>query len=235
MKHRHRPLRSLLSQLPYQHRLHDFWWSRKAQKQEILTQWNRDTKVVFIHTPKCAGTSVYKTLQMPRPEAGTHIPIQAYYSADPKLAPDLESFTFVRNPWDRFVSAFHYLAFHAEGAGDQSFAKAYFGDEPNFSDFVNRFLSERSYRNTVMSHPHFRPQVHYVFSADWRRKPKYIFRIEDGMGQLDAITKLLGIALAVESVNRSERAEYRDYFTDEQAQGLGKVYRQDVDRLQYEF
>lgn len=234
MIHRHRPLRAVLAQLPFQHKVHDFWWSHKAKKAQILTPWNREHGVVFIHTPKCAGTSVYKTLQMPRPQAGTHIPIEAYYAADAELAPQLDSFTFVRNPLDRFVSAFHYLAFHAEGAGDQSFAKAFFGDEPDFSTFTDHFLSDRAFRNAVMSHPHFRPQVHYVFSANWQHTPKYVFKIEDGMGQLAGITETLDIELAIETVNRSERSDFRQYYTDTQVEGLGKVYREDSARLGYE-
>jgi len=235
MKRHHRPLRAVLSQLPFQHRIHDLWWSWKAKKKEILTSWNRETGVVFIHTPKCAGTSVYKTLKMQQPEIGSHIPIKAYYAADAELAPRLNSFTFVRNPWDRFVSAFHYLAFHAEGSGDRSFAAANFGDEPNFAEFTNRFLSDRKYRCAVLSHPHFRPQVHYVFTADWKHKPKYVFRIEDGLEQLSEITEGLGMELTVESTNFSQRAGYRDYFTEDQADGIGKVYRKDVDMLGYAF
>ncbi|MDO6724720.1 sulfotransferase family 2 domain-containing protein [Celeribacter halophilus] len=233
--HRHRPGRALLAQLPIQHRLHDFWWSHKVKKRGVFTPWNVSTGVFFVHVPKCAGTSVYKSLGMPKPDSGSHIPIKAYFAENATQAAEMDSFTFVRNPWDRFVSAFHYLAFHANGEGDRSFSKAYFSERPDFQSFMSRFVSEGRYRRAVMSHPHFRPQSHYVYSANGRLKPKHIFRVEDGLEQLLLIDEKIGGGFTLESVNRSERAEYREYFNPDQAKALRRIYRQDVEMLEYEF
>jgi chondroitin 4-sulfotransferase 11 len=64
-------------------------------------------KCIFVHIPKTAGTSVTDALfGTPRPR---HRPLQWYEGMEPELYKEYFKFAFVRNPWDRLVSGYHYV------------------------------------------------------------------------------------------------------------------------------
>lgn len=86
-------------------------------------------KFIFVHIPKCAGTSVRKALKSAGVRLDFEGPVrpehQVRYAIDEKWlhhlpAPALKrilpenvweeffKFTFVRNPWDRLVSKYHF-------------------------------------------------------------------------------------------------------------------------------
>ena len=78
-----------------------------------------DKKFVFIHSGKCAGTSIEKTILRdnpnldfePLPEGDSRVHHAPYYLLM-KLREDLKDyfvFTSVRNPWDRQVSWYYHL------------------------------------------------------------------------------------------------------------------------------
>jgi len=68
-----------------------------------------DKKILFIHIPKCAGTSIAKLLDWSVVWGDRHRPLQSYteeYSED--FLESCFKFTIVRNPWDRMVSWYFY-------------------------------------------------------------------------------------------------------------------------------
>ena len=87
---------------------HNLWWDRVSRQRSPWTNWSRENRVVFIHVPKNAGTSIYEAFDMDIPD-NTHCPVTGYLASDGDRFFDSFSFGFVRNPWDRMVSAFHYL------------------------------------------------------------------------------------------------------------------------------
>lgn len=231
----YKPLRDLVSQLPKQHAIHDFWWSRKAKKSSRLTDWNLEKNLAFIHIPKCAGTSVYRGMNMPEHPLGTHVPIIGYESSSPDKFKQITTFAFSRNPWDRFVSAFHYLAFKADLEGAKQFSLTHFGTEPDFGLFLDRFCASNWLQNAVMAHPHFRPQSHYACSADGRLNPSHMFRIEDGIEQLSALCETFDVPFKAARENLSARADYQEYYTPKTRDKIGQIYARDVALSQYVF
>ena len=74
-----------------------------------------DKKFVFIHSPKCAGTTVSVYLKYMKENPGQmldplplehHMTYDTFLKNNPAMK-DYYSFAFVRNPWDRVVSAFY--------------------------------------------------------------------------------------------------------------------------------
>ncbi len=66
-----------------------------------------ETGVIFIHVPKAAGSSI-KTEIYGKPQFG-HRRIAEFYAYDRARTAAFFKFAFVRNPWDRMLSAFTYL------------------------------------------------------------------------------------------------------------------------------
>lgn len=67
-------------------------------------------KVIFVHVPKTAGTSIENRLRAhPRDVVGGHTTALAYRKAFPKQFDSYYKFAFVRHPLERFLSAYRYL------------------------------------------------------------------------------------------------------------------------------
>lgn len=66
-----------------------------------------ELRAIFIHVPKAAGTSIARALF---DEKSKHLALNRYWAFNAAATKAYFKFAFVRNPWDRFQSAFHYLA-----------------------------------------------------------------------------------------------------------------------------
>ncbi|SFH65863.1 sulfotransferase family 2 domain-containing protein [Albimonas pacifica] len=120
----------------------------------------RDSGSIFIHIPKSAGSSV-KTELYGRPMYG-HIRIADCWAYEPETTRAAFKFCFVRNPWDRFLSAYSYLRQRrGTTAGDDAFAEAWLADVPTFEAFLRR-MEDARYRRRVLRWKHFRPLAWWV-------------------------------------------------------------------------
>ena len=66
-------------------------------------------KLLFIHIPKCGGSSVVQAFDMEDlPSVKPHIGIQSAMDRFPEMAQDYLKFAVIRNPWEIEVSSFFY-------------------------------------------------------------------------------------------------------------------------------
>src|SRR5690242_14850320 len=118
-------------------------------------------RCIFVHVPKTAGTSIARAL------LGSHtghVPYFEYERANPRKFRSYFKFAFVRNPWDRLVSAYFFLQNGGLNEVDRAWAAQHLAAYPTFDMFVRQGLGIDS----IMRFPHFRPQSYYV--ADRRGK-----------------------------------------------------------------
>ncbi len=114
--------------------------------------------LILIHIPKNAGTSVedaiygYRVRHRTWPEVRDLCP-RAWKSL-PKIA-------VLRDPVDRFLSAFDYLKSGGRNEQDRRFAQRMIGPRA-IGAFVDRFSENETFRSTTMHYFHFRPQTDYV-------------------------------------------------------------------------
>lgn len=215
---------------PYQNR----WWKRRVKKVDPWTDWNRAQKTVFIHIPKNGGTSMYNTFGMDHPPE-THCPVVGYREADPERWAGAFKFAFVRNPWDRFVSAFHYLKRKPLSEDDRLWAEQVLSECEDFDAFMTRLRASRTFLGTVMMWRHFAPQWWYVTDEAGDMQVDHFGRFEDFAKEVGVIGDKLGIETEMVHENKVARAHYSDFYTPDSVDFVGRLYKGDIKRFSYQF
>lgn len=116
-----------------------------------------DNKCIFVQIPGTAGPGVSRALFGNL--AGGHDSLDRYRLVFSKSEFDgYFKFCFVRNPWDRVLSAYNYLMSDGAGERDKSWAKCHLAMYPDFVDFVERGLTLAS----VLELDYFMPQYKFM-------------------------------------------------------------------------
>jgi chondroitin 4-sulfotransferase 11 len=206
---------------------------------------NRDKKIVFVHIPKCAGTSVNEFMDIIFPssrKSGTRCPrirgdsVHVLYGGTilehltaseirdtlgPEEYDDMESFTVIRNPWDRMVSFYVYIKSLVGEKWLQNFS---------FEDFVH-LVQEHSYFGP------FRSQCHYIFDDTGKKLVNHIFRFEElrpGLVEFLA-ARMNKSPNEFPRANSTDRNAYPEYYNDETKQIVDEIYKRDIETFGYQF
>ena len=124
----------------------------------------KDNKSAFIHIPKSAGnsfsTGLYGIVN------GHHTAFD-YYKDNKKEWEKLFSFTVVRNPLDRFLSAYNFLKNNGVNKFDERFSIQQNLKNTNVNIFIDKFFNNRN--RFFKPYLHFIPQINFIL----HRKYKY--------------------------------------------------------------
>jgi hypothetical protein len=128
------------------------------------------------------------------------------------------SFGFVRNPWARLVSLYHYK--HAtENRGEQRFGM-------RFKDWIVQ-LGEGA---------NIPPQTRFLFSNDGKQLVSYIGHVEKLSEDLDHIGGRIGVSFAsLRHLNATEHEDYRAYYDLPTRQIVQRLFAPDIELFGYEF
>ena len=190
-----------------------------------------EMKCIFVHIPKCAGKSVSDGLFG---KFTGHCFLRQYelvYSAQQYT--EYYKFTFVRNPWDRLVSAYHFLKAGGLNKGDRLWAEQNLSSYEDFNSFCLGWLN----RENVRTCQFFYPQYEYICVGN-RRTPgvDFIGYFENLSADFDHVSKRLGLSVSLPHVNRSDRRDdFRDYYTPVTRKIAADVYHEDIEILGYDF
>jgi len=192
----------------------------------------RSKKVMFIHVPKAAGTSVSHALYG---RSLGHFKAREIRQWCPDLFESCYKFAFVRNPWDRAVSAYQFaLKGRTETAGMRH-KKLYQGAAfRSFEAYVYEWLSAQ---NLTTLDNVFQPQYLFVTDDQQSLLVDYLGRVEqfaDGMNHVSGVT---GITMPVLDLNRvTDKGRYVDFYPDDRLiNAVGDLYQQDVTLFGYDF
>jgi hypothetical protein len=188
-----------------------------------------------VHIPKTAGTTVIDLLNAHH-VFDTHAPALTYREADPELFARAFKFTFVRNPWDRFASAFHFMKSGTDWPMQQEWAKRHIG-KLDFARFVMK-LRNPLFRQIVLSERFFWPQTFWVADRDGELIVDELYRFEDLPTALPALAKRLGVTTpaAIPTKRKTDRASSSALYTDPEMVALvGRLYAEDAERFGYRF
>ena len=187
-----------------------------------------DSKSIFIHVPKAAGSSVARSLY--EKERG-HYPAFLYRCISPTKFHKYFTFGIVRNPWDRLVSAFHYLKQGGKISADKSWADAYLLDTPDFDTFVRTWLNS----DRLFTGVHFWPQSFFLCDRAGKIIVDFVGKFENLDADYELIRSRLDVAVELRSDNRSVRTGYTNYYTDETAAKVADLYATDISLFNYSF
>jgi len=213
-------------------------------------------RCAFVHIPKTGGTSVERSALFADVRCGGHTGVQDFLKVLGARRTEFYLFTFVRNPWDRLVSAFEYMSRGGGTGGDKAISDEYLRRfNGNFGEFVEALTEEPDLLNLE----HFRPQIKYVENDQGYVEVDYIGRFERLSSDFDQIcarvgcqgTRLqhlrtkghnLGVRVGIRLLNQLGvptrkvfRRDYRKWFTDRTVILTAQTYERDATAFGYTF
>lgn len=184
-----------------------------------------DQRCVFIHVPKTAGASVSSALNV---TGFGHLSIkwfpERYFSC-----------SFVRNPWDRVVSAFFYLNQGGVNVVDQFnnwfYLSRYKGD---FSSFVKGEFGEEKPR--IFKEMHFKPQYKYICDTKNRLAVDFLGRYGNLKRDFQKLNEKLDLSLdSLPHLHESHHRDYKDYYSDQTRKLVAQAYEEDIELFDFNF
>jgi hypothetical protein len=195
---------------------------------------------IFIHVPKCAGTSMGKFLRTKnfsnisyhQAKDGSHDNETGAYKigTSRRLKRGLEDiwqdyfkFGFVRNPWDRSVSCW----------------KNRGGPYKEFKDFIKAYPYEkngdakRSTQNIIW---HALPQYVHLCDENGDLIVDFIGRFENIESDLYEVCRVLDINYEeLGRHNATERKPYQEYYDQETIDRVAEIYKKDIEMFNYDY
>jgi hypothetical protein len=213
---------------------HSWWWRRALKREQVVTDWHHDHNALFVHIPKTAGTTVLETLGVPV-HFDSHAPSDAYRDCFPALYARAFKFAFVRNPWDRFASSFHFMKQGTSWNLQQDWAKTHIGDL-DFAGFTRR-LRQPLYRAKIMSERFFWPQTVWTGGVGETNGVDAIFRFEALDEAVQTLCRRFQVDPPTQVPHRRkvERPDFRTLYDQDMVDIVGRLYRRDIAALGYSF
>ena len=202
-----------------------------------------EKKIIFVHNPKAAGSSIHVLLKdlyelkgndRSDPEPYIH---HMSYQQILNIKPDYHryySFAAVRNPWSRLLSG--YMDFTQNRKHEYSGLIRY--DEPllseykDFKDFVMR-IGEGKWINDG----NFLPQHIYTHTED--RAVDMILRVENIQADMKVLMNKLGFKfyqhLFFTQHRPTNHGHYTEHYDEESAAEVAKLYAKDIELFGYQY
>jgi hypothetical protein len=202
---------------------------------------NDKYKFIFIHVPKTGGLAVTEALMrvvgIPVPprtlvplEPTGHAPISHHDVYPLEKVLDYNTFAFVRNPWDRAVSMYHYWrqTFKQSRVRQENPRITALADELSFTQWVRSVIAHEQFW-------FFANQFNYL-NFHGKVGVDFLGRFENLRGDFEVITKEIGLPyVTLPHTNKSDHKPYRELYDDESKKVIAKKYETDIDLFKYTF
>lgn len=194
--------------------------------------WRRNS-CIFVHVPKAAGTTVNKAIYGKTLGHYSALEIEEKF---PTLFKSCFSFSLVRNPWDRVLSAYRFACVgKTDTMGVHNPNQYKINEFKTFEKFVCEWLPNKNVRKLDFI---FMPQHQFVCDNESKIMVDHLGKVE-AMGETVAILneKLnRKIKIGVENSTSSSSKEFRHYYSSpEMIDIVRSVYRRDVELFGYDF
>ncbi len=190
-----------------------------------------DKKVIYIHPCRCAGTSIEIRFGFSSDvlnNNGERHALPEFYPA--KFWKSYSSYISVRNPWDRFLSAFALIR-QANLPAYKVVTDNY--DFSNFNEFVRDFNEQKHlYEEDRM----FWPQSRWFYLKGKRVKYSKVIRFESLETDIRKVLLKHGMdAQTLPHELKTDRPHFKDIYDGKSIEIIGDMYRKDIELLRYKF
>jgi hypothetical protein len=180
----------------------------------------RRRKLIFVHVPRAAGTSIARTLYGPR--CTRHYSIRYFKTVAPRFFAEADSFAVLRDPFDRFVSSY---AFVRRGGTPTCRLSDVFARQTASLQTVDDYLSFIEERDDLSLDFVMRPQSWFVCDLKTGEplvRRLFLYGQDDGL--LAAYLRGHGVA-QLPWLNMSERTPLS--LSGRQKRRIEKIYARD--------
>ena len=214
----------------------------------LIVPISQQHKCIFIHIPKTGGTSIEFALdmlgqwQIEDRDAmfgmiGSKdllaLPLKTSFLQhlswselqtilDAEVLEEYLSFAWVRNPYDRFVSAFTKLDPHMLEVARNTGLHL---NGLQFSDFVDAVEG--------FEHVHLRPQSDFIYGSDGQLQVDFVGRYEYFDLDFTDLCKWLNLTALLPHKNASQHSPYQEYYDARTLRKIQQRYASDFELLGY--
>lgn len=191
-------------------------------------------RVIFLHIPKTAGTSIRETLLFYPPFRGInqydqhHTTRQILYLIGKKEWEAAFTFCFVRNPWDRLLSQHRYFVRKEIISGQNT-------------DF--NYWATKKINKALEFDPLRKQNKHFYPACDWMKDkhnnlllPDFIGKFENVEKDFQFICEKLNWKAELKTMNIApEKLSYQNYYNNELNDLVHLFFKEDIERFGYVF
>tara|TARA_X000000950_G_C13565103_1_gene517174 strand:+ start:63 stop:626 length:564 start_codon:yes stop_codon:yes gene_type:complete len=179
-------------------------------------------KFIFIHINKCGGTTIDELFTG---KFQGHNKAFEYKKSNPTDFNKYFKFTFVRNPWDRVVSFYHYQI-------KRKWDYYPFNETIPFDHFVKNWLIHMKKQTSLSTHPCY----DWISDENDDLLIDFIGRFENLQNDFNVVCDKIGIPhQQLPHKNKSKHKSYTEYYDDEAKEIVAEKYAKDIEYFDYEF
>jgi hypothetical protein len=176
---------------------------------------------LFIHINKAGGKSIEAALRLPfRHQTAREIRDRVGRRAfDRRFV-----FSFVRNPWDKVVSQFHYLKVKGR----------VITGSPPFNEWVKLAFEDRD----PFWHDkprHFMPQRDWLTDESGEIMVDFVGQFENFKEDFAHVCREIGVQAELPHLNRTERRPYQEYYDAASRGIIERAFAKDIEQWGYRF
>ena len=216
-------------------------------------------KFIFVHIPKCGGSSIELALlknegialaddnielltNKQRREYSIGYKFQDTMAQHRKISQyevlnnKYFTFTFSRNPWGRLLSEYFYIKKNNGCRCNKSMMQNwppeldFNGKFPTFNDFVKNDGIKCGWRG------HNSLQIDYVLNSNKNKGIDFIGKIENLQEEFNIICDKIGIPKQqLPHKNKTKHKHYTEYYDDETKEIVAEKFRKDIEYFGYKF
>ena len=186
---------------------------------------------IFIHIPKAAGMYVSKEIIQSPITHFTAMDYQLMFGSE--VYQKLFKFTFVRNPWERIVSAFFFLKNGGISSQDKMWSDIHLTKYSDFEEFITDLPSTKYHTSWI----HFIPQHKFITDPFGRIIIDYIGKTENIKEDIKYISSKIGIKTPdhKRKENPSNHEHYKNYYNKKTKLIIESIYKKDILLFDYEY
>ncbi|EHM3142219.1 sulfotransferase family 2 domain-containing protein, partial [Campylobacter coli] len=189
-------------------------------------------KCIFIHVPKVAGSSIERVIYQTDKWLVGHVKASDYTKFDKDKFDSYFSFGFVRNPYDRVVSAYHYLKNDSPDPCDIKWGRLHINNL-TFEEFILS-LQDEEFKEEILSKNHFSFQYKYLCDKSMNILVNFIGKFEKLDNDFKKILNILRRKDSLVHINKSKHLNYRDYYNSQTYKIIREIYRDDFEIFDYD-